>query len=64
MLVLYAYRHDVVRIQQRIACRALDKPSDIDAWNRSEILVALAHPASIGHGLNLQDGGHIIIGTA
>lgn len=61
MLVLYAYRHDVVRIQQRIACRALDKPSDIDAWNRSEILVALAHPASIGHGLNLQDGGHIII---
>lgn len=61
MLVLYAYRHDAVRIQQRIACRALDKPSDIDAWNRGEILVALAHPASIGHGLNLQDGGHIII---
>ncbi len=61
VLVLYAYRHDAVRIQQRIACRALDKPSDIDAWNRGEILVALAHPASIGHGLNLQDGGHIII---
>ena len=61
VLVLYAYRHDAARIQQRIACRALDKPSDIDAWNRGEIPVALAHPASIGHGLNLQDGGHIII---
>ena len=61
VLVLYAYRHDAVRIRQRIDCRALDKPSDIDAWNRGEIPVALAHPASIGHGLNLQDGGHIII---
>jgi hypothetical protein len=34
---------------------------DIDAWNRGEIPVALAHPASIGHGLNLQEGGHITI---
>lgn len=61
VLVLYAYRHDAERIRQRIACRALDTPEDIDAWNRGEIPVALAHPASIGHGLNLQDGGHIII---
>lgn len=61
VLVLYAYRHDAERIRQRITCRALDKPEDIDAWNRGEIPVALAHPASIGHGLNLQDGGHIII---
>lgn len=61
VLVLYAYRHDADRIRGRIPCRALDKPSDIDAWNRGEIPVALAHPASIGHGLNLQDGGHIII---
>lgn len=61
VLVLYAYQHDADRIRQRIACRALDKPEDIDAWNRGEIPVALAHPASIGHGLNLQDGGHIII---
>lgn len=61
VLVLYAYKHDAERIRQRIACRALDKPEDIDAWNRGEIPVALAHPASIGHGLNLQDGGHIII---
>ena len=61
VLVLYAYKHDADRIRQRITCRALDKPEDIDAWNRGEIPVALAHPASIGHGLNLQDGGHILI---
>jgi SNF2 family DNA or RNA helicase len=61
VLVLYAYKHDAERIRQRIDCRELDKPEDIDAWNRGEIPVALAHPASIGHGLNLQDGGHIII---
>ena len=59
VLVLYAYKHDADRIRARIPCRALDTPDDIDAWNRGEIPVALAHPASIGHGLNLQDGGHI-----
>ena len=61
VLVLYAYKHDAERIRARIPCRALDTPEDIDAWNRGEIPVALAHPASIGHGLNLQDGGHILI---
>ena len=61
VLVLYAYQHDADRIKRRITCRALDKEADIDAWNRGEIPVALAHPASIGHGLNLQEGGHIII---
>lgn len=61
VLVLYAYKHDADRIRQRITCRALDKPEDIDDWNAGKIPVALAHPASIGHGLNLQDGGHIII---
>ena len=61
VLVLYAYKHDAERIRKRIKCRALDKPEDIDAWNRGEISVALAHPASIGHGLNLQDGGHLLV---
>ena len=61
VLVLYAYQHDADRIRARIPCRALDTEADIDAWNRGEIPVALAHPASIGHGLNLQDGGHITI---
>ena len=61
VLVLYAYKHDADRIRARIPCRSLDKPEDIDAWNRGEIPVALAHPASIGHGLNLQEGGHITV---
>ena len=61
VLVLYAYRHDADRIRKRIPSRALDTPEDIDAWNRGEIPVALAHPASCSHGLNLQQGGHIII---
>lgn len=61
VLVLYAYKHDADRIRERITCHALDTEADIDAWNRGEIPVALAHPASIGHGLNLQHGGHIII---
>lgn len=61
VLVLYAYKHDADRIRQRITCRALDTEADIDAWNRGEIPVALAHPASIGHGLNLQEGGHITV---
>ena len=61
VLVLYNYQHEADRVRSRIQCRTLDKPADIDAWNRGEIPVALAHPASIGHGLNLQHGGHIII---
>ncbi len=61
VLVLYNYKHDRERIQKRVSCRVLDTPEDMDAWNRGEIPVALAHPASIGHGLNLQDGGHIIM---
>ena len=61
VLVFYAFRHDRDRIMARLACRELKTGADIDAWNRREIPVAIAHPASVGHGLNLQEGGHIII---
>jgi SNF2 family DNA or RNA helicase len=61
VLVLYAYKHDADRIRQRIKCRGIDTPEDLDDWNAGKIPVALAHPASIGHGLNMQEGGHIII---
>jgi SNF2 family DNA or RNA helicase len=61
LLVLYQFKHDAELIRQRVKCRALDTPEDFDAWDRGEIPVALAHPASIGHGLNLQAGGHIIV---
>lgn len=61
VLVFYAFKHDRDRIMRRVPCRELATSEDIDAWNRKEIPVALAHPASVGHGLNLQEGGHIII---
>lgn len=62
VLVFYAYRHDLVRIQKRFPeARTLDTAEDIQAWNRGEIPIALAHPASAGHGLNLQAGGNIIV---
>ena len=61
VLVLYAYKHDEARIASRIPCRKLDTPADIRDWNAGRIPVAIAHPASIGHGLNLQYGGHILI---
>lgn len=61
LLVMYSYQHDRDRILERIPCRILDKPKDIEDWNAGRIPVALAHPASVGHGLNLQAGGHVII---
>ena len=61
VLVFYAFKHDRDRIRERIDCRELKGEKDIDAWNRKEIPVAIAHPASVGHGLNLQEGGHITI---
>lgn len=61
VLLLYTYKHDADRIRARIKCRALDTPEDMDDWNAGRIPVALAHPASIGHGLNLQEGGHITV---
>lgn len=61
VLVFYAFKHDRDRIMRRVSCRELVTSEDIDVWNRKEIPVAIAHPASVGHGLNLQEGGHIII---
>jgi len=61
VLVYYAYRHELERIQKRFDCRVLDKPQDIEDWNKGDVPVMLAHPASAGHGLNLQDGGSTII---
>ncbi len=61
VLVYYGYRHELERIRKRFDCRVLDKPQDIEDWNRGEIPVMLTHPASAGHGLNLQEGGSTII---
>ncbi|MBG9786931.1 SNF2-related protein [Brevibacillus laterosporus] len=62
VLVFYAYKHDLQRIRKIIPeARTLDTSEDIAAWNKGDIPVLLAHPASAGHGLNLQDGGNQIV---
>jgi SNF2 family DNA or RNA helicase len=59
VLVFYSFRHDLEAIKKRIPdARELE---DIARWNRGEIPVLLCHPASVGYGLNLQDGGHVIV---
>lgn len=62
VLVFYAYRHERDRILARFsqAVEVKDKNA-VTRWNAGKIRILLAHPASAGHGLNLQDGGHIII---
>lgn len=63
VLVAYHWKSDAARIMDAIpGARMLDKdPRTIAAWNAGKIPVLLAHPASAGHGLNLQDGGHILV---
>lgn len=62
VLVAYSYRHELARLQARYPmARTIRGPGDIDAWNRGEIPVLLLHPASAGHGLNLQYGGETVI---
>lgn len=60
LLVAYCYRRDLERIHSRFPhARELKTLSDITAWNYGEIVLGLIHPASAGHGLNLQAGGHL-----
>ena len=62
ILCFYSYRHDKERILKKIkTARALESAEDIEAWNRGEVPLLLAHPAGAGHGLNLQSGGSIIV---
>lgn len=62
VLVFYNFQHDRDTILEEIDdAQLLKGPEDIAAWNRGEIRVLLAHPASVGYGLNLQDGGHVIV---
>ncbi|KXA67539.1 DEAD/DEAH box helicase [Cutibacterium avidum] len=62
VLVAYWYRHDRERIQRRFPdARELKTSADIAAWNRGDIPLGLIHPASAGHGLNLQAGGHLLV---
>ena len=61
VLVYYSFRHDADRIMKRVKARKLETPQDVIDWNSGRIPVLIAHPASAGHGLNLQAGGHHII---
>lgn len=66
VLVFYNFQHDRIRILKALEktkrrVRELKRPEDEDAWNRREVDVLLAHPASSAYGLNLQDGGNHVI---
>ncbi len=66
LLVAYWFKHDLERIQKRldklgVIYKTLDKPDNIRQWNNKELPVGLIHPASAGHGLNLQSGGNTIV---
>jgi SNF2 family DNA or RNA helicase len=61
VLIFYAYQHDKDRIMTKFKATVLNTTEDISKWNNSKIPIALAHPASAGHGLNLQAGGSTVI---
>ena len=61
LLVAYWFKHDLQRIKQRFEVREIKSSKDIADWNKGNIPVAVIHPASAGHGLNLQAGGSTLI---
>lgn len=63
VLVTYQFKHEAARILEAFPqARLLDKnPKTIRDWNAGKIPILLAHPASCGHGLSLQDGGNILV---
>lgn len=61
LLVAYWYKHERDRIQERFQVREILTSKDIDDWNAGKIPVALMHPASVGHGINLQQGGSTLV---
>lgn len=61
VLLAYWYKHDLNRIKQRFPVREIQTSKDILDWNNGNISLAAIHPASAGHGLNLQSGGSTLI---
>ena len=66
VLVAYWYKHDLERIQKRLESLGylygkIDSDINIERWNEKQFEVGLIHPASAGHGLNLQKGGNILV---
>lgn len=66
ILVAYWFQHDLQRIIERlealkVSYARISSPGSIELWNRGELAVGLIHPASAGHGLNLQEGGSTLV---
>ena len=61
VLVAYWFKHDLEQTKHRFKVREIKTPRDIQDWNAGKIPLALIHPASAGHGLNLQAGGATLI---
>ena len=61
VLIAYWYKHDLERIKNRFEVREIKSEKEISDWNEGKISVGAIHPASAGHGLNLQSGGSTII---
>lgn len=62
VLVFYGFKHSLQKIQERHPeAVEIREPGAVQLWNEGRIPILLAHPASAGHGLNLQTGGHIVI---
>lgn len=61
VLIFYVYKHDKDRIEEKFKITEIQTSADITKWNKGEIPIAIAHPASAGHGLNLQAGGSTVI---
>lgn len=61
VLIAYWFKHDLERILERFPAERLDSAHSIKRWNDGEIPVAVIHPASAGHGLNLQAGGSALV---
>lgn len=61
ILVFYTYKHDLARLKERFPQAVEMGDGVIERWNKGEIQMLLCHPASAGHGLNLQEGGHIAV---
>ncbi|MBS4007128.1 MAG: DEAD/DEAH box helicase [Clostridium sp.] len=61
VLIAYWFKHDLARILERFPAEKLDSADSIKRWNDGEIPIAVIHPASAGHGLNLQAGGSTLV---
>lgn len=66
MLVFYNFQHDLIRIKaalgkKKLEVRELKNNGDISDWNAGKIDILLAHPASTAYGLNLQEGGNVVV---